>query len=216
MLSLLILNEGKLPAAEKILARSESGNPYPPIKLFNLQTCCPDIYESLCGVRNTVKHFKQSSLNAILPSTLKQTVDTRWNSCLHMLESYVKVKDEVETLLLKQRKLEKIKDIDVDLLNELIDFLRPIEKCSKTLSGDKYPTINLVAVSFAELKEKVWNFEATSDVMKILVEHAKLCFQKYIVTSDIHYMACLLDPRYKIIILFYFSSSIYLVVLLHC
>lgn len=150
-------------------------------------------------------YFKQSHINAILPSTLKQAVETRWDSDLGMLEAYVKVKEEVEILLLKQRKLEKIKDIDHDLLDELINFLRPIRNCSTTLSGDKYPTINLVAVSYAELKDKIWQFEAESDEMDSLVKHAKLCFKKYIVTTDIHYVTCLLDSRQEIIFLILFS-----------
>lgn len=190
-----ILNEKKLPDEAKILARAAKGKPYSPIKLFNLQTRCPTIYKSLKGVRNVVTYFKQSHLNAILPSTLKQAVETRWDSSLHMLESFVKVKDEVETLLLRQHKLEKIKDIEYNLLDELIIFLRPIRECSKRLSGDKYPTINLVAVSYAELAESIEKFEAKSMEMELLVANAKLCFEKYIVTSSLHYMTCMLDPR---------------------
>lgn len=101
----------------------------------------------------------------------------------------------MQRLLLQNRQLEKIKDIDHDLLEELIRFLRPIRKCSQTLSGDKYPTIHLVAICFSELCDEIQSFEATSDDMLRLQEQAKICLKDYVVTEDIHYMTCILDPR---------------------
>lgn len=98
-----MLNERKLPTDEKILKRAEKGNPYPPKKLFNLKTHCPRIFATLTGVKSVVTYFKQSCLNAQLSTTLKQFVETRWDSYLQLFESYDKVKYEVQNLLLKHR-----------------------------------------------------------------------------------------------------------------
>lgn len=189
------MNEKPVPSEEKILKKASKKKPYAPKKLFNLQTKCPVLFRSLTAIKSLITYFKQSFLNSKLSTTLKQAVDTRWDSDLLMMESYVKVREEVETLLLKNKKLDKIQDIDNNVLDELISFLSPIRKCSKTLSGDKYPTIQLVAICYTELKEEINNFKPKSNEMTLLVQQAKICAEEYVVISDLHYMASILDPR---------------------
>lgn len=51
--------------------------------------------------KEIVAYFKRSGLNSVLDCTLKQEVETRWNSKLNMLESFVKketVFDQVRVL----------------------------------------------------------------------------------------------------------------------
>ena len=92
-------------------------------KLFNLQTQCPKIKDVLVDLKKLVKFFKRSGLNKKLKVTLKQEVETRWNSQLIMLESYVASREEVRDILYQQKKLDRINKISDDVVDELVHYL---------------------------------------------------------------------------------------------
>lgn len=101
------LNERNLPTPEAIIKKAENGKTFEAKKLFNLQTHCPNTKKNLDDVKSLVEYYKQSALNSKLSRTLKQDVETRWDSELNMLESYVAVKPEVEAMLLENRQFER-------------------------------------------------------------------------------------------------------------
>jgi len=189
------LNDRQLPKAELIEKRARAGNPYKPQKLFKLSNQCPTIATTIGTVKSLVTYFKQTTLNSKLTHTLKQDVATRWDSELTLLESYVKVKSQVEELLLQRRQFNKLADIDDGILHEIIAFLEPIRKCSKDLSGDTYPTIQRVALSFSLLKEEIQIKDTDSEEMKILKRNSEHCFEEFLVTTDFLLVACMLHPK---------------------
>lgn len=113
-----------------------------------------------------------------------------------MLESYVQVKSEVEAMLWENREFEKLVNIDIGIVNEMIEFLKPIRKCSRSLSGDKYPTIHLVPYMYAWLKLEIGIKKSDSHEMKSLQRQAEVCFHEYLTLDPFYYMACILNPKY--------------------
>lgn len=82
---------------------------------------------------------------------MKQSVPTRWNSDLIMLESFVKAFDEVKQLLCEKNKLEKLQNINHEAICELITFLKPFLECTEVFSRDKYPTFHEIVPWINEL-----------------------------------------------------------------
>jgi hypothetical protein len=94
--------------------------------------------------KSLVTYFKQSSLNSKLQKSLKQEVETRWNSKLEMLESINDQFEEISNLLSERDELSKIENIDSNILQILINFLRKFWEASDFLEGSKYPTLHMV------------------------------------------------------------------------
>lgn len=180
---------------EKIKKRQEKGNPYHPKRLFNLSRDCPEISATIKGIKDLVTHFKQTHLNSKLTKTLKQEVPTRFMSLLFLLESYQTSSDEVKSILIETGKLPMILRISEDLVKRLVNFLQPLDESCKILSGDKYPTINLVALHYHNLRKHITITSEDCNEMKVLKRQAAHCFSEYCKTTNFHYMACLLDPR---------------------
>lgn len=183
------------PLGKRDQRKLEKGLPVDQKKLFNLERDCPTIDKSITGIKELVTYYKRTALNSKLPTSLKQDVPTRWDSELYMLESYVAVKADVEVMLLERREFERLANIDNGIVDELIKFFIPIRKCSSILSGDKYPTIHLVAVEFSKLKLAIMVNETDSSEIKVLKNQAAICFEEYLDTSIFLCMACILHPK---------------------
>lgn len=164
-------------------------------KLFKLSEDCPQIAGSITAIKELVTHFKKTNQNAQLTHTLKQEVSTRWNSEWILLESYEKSANEVQTLLLQTDSIKRLMFINESLVRELIEFLVPFRDCSETLSGDTYPTIQLVALWFHELRDHIKIKDSDSAEIRRLKQQAAHCYKEYLVVDDLHYVACILDPR---------------------
>lgn len=67
-----------------------------------------------------------------------------------------------------------LKDINVDLLTKLIDFLIPFKEASTKIEGEKYSTINLVVLYRCKLIKHLESIKhntqihETSTILKIL------------------------------------------------
>src|SRR2546423_9225200 len=94
--------------------------------------------------KSLVTYFKHSSLNSKLEKSLKQEVETHWNSKLEILESINNQFEEISNLLLKRDELGKIENIDSNILQILINFLKKFQEASNFLEGSKYPTLHMV------------------------------------------------------------------------
>lgn len=164
-------------------------------KLFRLSEKCPNIKLSINAIKALVSYFKRTGLNAELPMTLKQDVPTRFNSEFIMLKSYLESAEDVKRVLLRKNELTKIAAIDEVLINELVQFLEPFSTCTDDLSGDKYPTIQRVALNYHKLKQHIIITESDSFEIRALKHQSKICFDEYCKVKDIHYVACMLDPR---------------------
>lgn len=162
----------------------------PKKKLFQLSKSCPTIKVSFDAIKDLVTSFKHSKLNSRLSQTLKQDVTTRFNSQIIMLKSYINVAKEVKQILLNKIELHQIALIDEQLVSELIKLLEQFHNCSTVLSGDKYPTFQLVALEF-----RIAISENDSIEIQKLKNQAAVCVDEYCKVEDIHYVACMLNPR---------------------
>lgn len=112
-----------------------------------------------------------------------------------MLESYLKAASEVEALLLQNGKIYKLSNIDKVIVQEIVNFLKPFEECTKVFSQDHVPTLHQVAPWFHRLKHHLQTNELDSIEMQLLKEQARTCFSEYCKTTTIHYVAALLNPK---------------------
>ena len=112
------LNQKAIGYHFTVAAKPLQEKPISSKKLFNLQTQCPRIKDVLVDLKKLVEFFKRSGLNKKLKVTLKQEVETRWNSQLIMLESYVASREEVRDILYQQKKLDRISKISDYVVDE--------------------------------------------------------------------------------------------------
>lgn len=88
-----------------------------------------------------------------LDQSLKQAVETRWNTRLAMLQS---VNDALRSgklhdILLRRNELRYLNNIDSELLENLIHLLKPFDEATRHLSTDQTPTLHLVLPTKATL-----------------------------------------------------------------
>ncbi|XP_017024330.1 E3 SUMO-protein ligase ZBED1-like isoform X1 [Drosophila kikkawai] len=115
-------------------------------------------------IKRVVMHFKHSpammdqlrkaQTNEGTPEgkikTLIQNVDTRWNSCLDMMESFSGLANKVALILLQ--KSERVKGLpemlnvsELTICRDLCSLLQPFKKATEQISGENYVTVSDVA-----------------------------------------------------------------------
>ena len=70
-----------------------------------------------------------------------------------MLESINDQFEEISNLLLKRDELGKIENIDSNILQILINFLKKFQEASNFLEGSKYPTLHMVILWYKILMD---------------------------------------------------------------
>lgn len=83
--------------------------------------------------------------------------------------SYSGTSDEVKSILIANNRLDLIQPINDDIVTSLINFIKPFNECSEILSGDSYPTINLIALYYHELRK-----ELEIDMVYIATEYIQI------------------------------------------
>ena len=68
----------------------------------------PELSELLTNAKKMVKYFKHSGLQNSLKKSLKQSIETRWNSNYDMLDLILQQHEEISTLLLSNNQYERI------------------------------------------------------------------------------------------------------------
>ncbi|KAJ8351984.1 hypothetical protein SKAU_G00234600 [Synaphobranchus kaupii] len=120
--------------------------------------------------KTLVTHFKRAGLQKELELSLKQAVETRWNTRLAMLQS---VNDALKSgklhdILLRRRELRFLKNIDSELLEDIIQVLIPFDEATRHLSTDKAPTLHLVLPTKATLLRGLLIQDGDSVIVKEL------------------------------------------------
>lgn len=155
---------------------------------------------------DTAKHLvtlvKRTKVNHQLTTTLKQSVVTRWNSVLTMLES---IKDNMAELQLMASNVSALNrgvarcvlDINEALLGEIIDVLSPFDRATRILSSDTKPTLHLVLPTRCKLAQEVGVAESdSSEIKELKTILMKMLDSKFPITLA-HQTSSLLDPRMK-------------------
>ncbi|KAK7878989.1 hypothetical protein WMY93_034178 [Mugilogobius chulae] len=122
--------------------------------------------------KTLVSHFKRAGLQNELDQTLKQAVETRWNSKLLMLRS---INDALKSgklhrVLLARRELRFLNNIDSELLEDIIKLLTPFDEATRHLSADKTPTLHLVLPTKATLLKGLLIQADDSAIMKEVIK----------------------------------------------
>lgn len=96
----------------------------------------PDAGQLISDAKKLVSYFKHSGLQVKLTKSLKQSVETRWNSTVDMLDSISQQYDEVTTVLLENNQYDKISCINKQILASLVAFLKPFKDATNDLESD--------------------------------------------------------------------------------
>ena len=149
----------------------------------------------------------ESLINICQPSTLKNSVPTRWNSNLHMIRSFIQNYDIICLTLMQnqQQIIKKKKEFneymldgnDHLLLQDLEQFLTIFEDVTKNFCKSNAPTINIVIpLKLAierQLKNNTYKTSALTDLQNLIIDN----LNKRVQVSTEAKLACILDPELK-------------------
>ena len=148
--------------------------------------------------KGLVKHFKHSGLQNKLPTTLKQSIEIRWDSTLEMLQSIKENYDQIKILSVNNHKImELIIGINENSLNELINLLMPFYELRLNLCKDSEPTFHLVLPTKQKMILICEHKEMDSLFMKDLKTIYKKNINLYIKVKPLHFVAAILYPPIK-------------------
>ena len=165
------------------------------------------IQSAVAEVKSLVAYFKRSGLNNKLPTSLKQANDTRWNSTLLMLESYLKNVDDIKQILIVENQEKRLEHVDSITIKCLVDFLQPFLLATKQLEGDSKPTINYVYLWFSKLKRSMKSCVTDNDLLAFLKKRGLAALEKKFQIQDIHRLAFFLNPKFKALVPFSFEEK---------
>lgn len=87
---------------------------------------------------------------------LIQSIDTRWNSTFAMLLRFILLSKEVGSILLSIPKSPEILTVsELQLSNEIVEVLQPLEKLTRELCGERFVTASKVIPLINCLKNKI-------------------------------------------------------------
>ena len=165
---------------------------------YSLGEFCPRIDSMVKACGELVTHFKRCELNSLLPTTLKQQCETRWNSVYDMLQSINLNFKQVEEILLSRKEHAVYMDtIDENLLKQLSELLSYFKKASEQLSADQEPTLHLVLPWINKLKSYCEIRTNDSAVMKQLKKLMLEQIKQKIWLTKLHEIATFLHPLTK-------------------
>ena len=159
-----------------------------------------DINQLIDSCKNIVTYSKQAGLNSSLETSLKQSVETRWDSTLTLLESIDASFDKLLELAEEKPGLEeKLLQINRPLLKLLIPLLLPFRIAREKLCRNSLPTFHEVAVIKEFLIYKHCK-ESVSDmsVIKILKKRLRRSVMQYFEVTQEHLIASYLTPGLKV------------------
>ncbi len=117
-----------------------------------LRDCAPEITQTLLAAKTLVRYVKQTGIINQLTKTVRQMSDTRFSTVFLTLDSIKEVYTELREKLDNRRESRRIDEVSPDVLEFLLDFLRPFYQAQRELEGDQYPTLNLVVLWHERLK----------------------------------------------------------------
>lgn len=147
--------------------------------------------------KSLVTYFKQSSLNSKLNTSLKQESETRWNSKLEMLESINDQFEAITNILIEKDEECKIENIDKNILQGLIKFLRKFREASDFLEGAKYPTLHMVIPWHKTLLEHCKADILDDEILTHIKYVVEQKIKNKIKIEDLCKIAVFFDPRMK-------------------
>lgn len=171
----------------------------------------------LSKIRNIVKWIKKSTHNTDVlkrkqidkgkreGTVLKVILDvpTRWNSVFYMAQRFADLSTYVNELLLENPSApDTVSAMELNILKEVIQVLKPLEKLTTEFSSQKYVSVSKIIPMIRCVKESLKNFNPQLEIgislKESLVQEIHKRFGK-IEQNHILAIATLLDPRFKTI-----------------
>ena len=134
----------------------------------------PALSELLSTAKKLVKYFKHSGLQNSLDTSLKQSIETRWNSNYEMLESILTQYDAVSQLLVANNQYERLAPINADTLKTVVKFLQKFKEATNLLEGNNDITASLALPWSIKLIEHCQEHTTSP----LLSEVAKVCVSR--------------------------------------
>jgi hypothetical protein len=153
--------------------------------------------KTLRECKSLVTYFKQSSLYSRLEKSLKQESESRWNSKLEMLESVYDQFETITNLLDEKDELHRIENIDLNVLQILINFLKKFREASNFLEGSKYPTLNMVIPWYKILMNHCKVNISDNDILIKIKSVGENIMKAKFKIENLHKLALFFDPRMK-------------------
>lgn len=143
-----------------------------------------------------VKYFKVNPDNSPLNIAFKSYAPSRWNSMFCLFVTIEKYWSEIVEQLQEAREGDRIKDIEIVHIREVIKVMLPFETVFQKLEDDKMPTLHLVCIYAHHLKKKCAETPLDHELSKQLKENL-LKYLKSIVDTNLtilHKVALFLFP----------------------
>ncbi len=167
----------------------------------------------LTKCRPLVGHFKRSGLAMSkireIQRRLKmpihkftQEVPTRWNSTYYIIDRLYEQKESIVLYFNENTEtdLDELSNSDWKHIETLLNILEPLEYATNKVSGEKYSSacilIPLITTVYIRLRKLVINDNNIKKFRDALVNSIERRF-KFVETSRPHFIATLLDPRFK-------------------
>lgn len=84
----------------------------------------PEIREMLSAAKRMVMHVKKTDIQTQLPKRLAQSITTRWNSTLIMIESIEAVWVDLSKILIEREEARYLTEISLASIRDIIEFLK--------------------------------------------------------------------------------------------
>ncbi|KAI8527818.1 hypothetical protein RHMOL_Rhmol12G0103800 [Rhododendron molle] len=137
---------------------------------------------------------------------------TRWNSTFFMLQTTIKYRNAFGRLKLKDPKYKSCpNDDDWNLAEDICEILKIFYKVTLLFSGTTYPTFNLFFPDVCDIKVRLSEWVCCGiDVVEEMALNMLEKYDKYWDnTHEFLAVAVVLDPRFKISLIEYYSKRIY-------
>ena len=154
----------------------------------------PTITSLIITCKQIVTTMKKSGANKKLELTLKQEVETRWDSNYDMLQSILESYDELSKI---QSVKDELKLVDKKILMELVELLKPIKELRLRLCCNDQPTFNPVTVTYDKILSIMKPTVSNSGPIRVLKDRfTKFTKEKFQVSRH-HVIATFLTPSFK-------------------
>ena len=168
----------------------------------------PPTQEAVKKVKNIVTFFnhstqavndlkKEHQLKGSKFYKLKKDVETRWNSTYLMLESFIKQRIEVSTVLVMHGKsTAAINEADVKIIEDALLVLKPFLDVTREMSSEKYTSISKVIPVISILTKFLAAKSSPLGLGAKLKDQIDLYFRD-VETEKFSMLSTFLDPRFK-------------------
>ncbi|KAJ1691751.1 hypothetical protein LUZ63_015906 [Rhynchospora breviuscula] len=173
------------------------------------------IRETMKYIRHSqsrMEKFKRAAAQVKAPDKKPAwDAQTRWNSTYLMLQLAFELRGAIERFAILDKNSNLVADLDWNKMKALLDCLKVFYNATLTLSGTKYPTLNLFFPEFCEVClsiKKMRNSNYPFIVEMSLQMYAK--WDKYWTGGNMLLaIACVFDPRSKLGVVEYYIKEMY-------